>query len=300
MGRRSSQLALAALCPGLLALAAAAPAAADTCTVADLPDASQARRMYRWSRRNEVYESMACRIAAPGGFKRVAAPRGSFAHWLRHLPLRSPTTPVRSFEGKVILPVDSPHLVAVVDMDVGKRDLQQCADTLMRLRGEYHFQRGRPDRTRFRWAGGKRFGYRHWRKGLRPVKHGRRWVFEARARPGRGYGSFRRYLRHMFIWTGTLHLMGEPRVRTPAKVRIGDFFIQGGSPGHAVMVLDLARSAEGRTVALLGQGFMPAQDLHVLRAHSRKAWFELDPGQKQIQTPLWRPFTYKDLRRFRY
>ncbi|WP_438356947.1 DUF4846 domain-containing protein [Cystobacter fuscus] len=32
----------------------------------------------------------------------------------------------------------------------------------------------------------------------------------------------------------------------------------GGSPGHTVMVLDVARDAEGRRVALLGQGFTPA------------------------------------------
>ncbi|EPX62317.1 hypothetical protein D187_008504 [Cystobacter fuscus DSM 2262] len=35
-------------------------------------------------------------------------------------------------------------------------------------------------------------------------------------------------------------------------------FVLGGSPGHTVMVLDVARDAEGRRVALLGQGFTPA------------------------------------------
>jgi hypothetical protein len=229
----------------------------------------------------------------------VEAPRGSYAHWLRHLPLLPPATPVRSFRGEVILPADHRSLAAVVDLDLGRRDRQQCADTIMRLRAEYLYFRGQANRVRFRWAGGRRFGYRQWSQGIRPVKRGRRWSFEPGARARRGYASFRSYLSYIFAWTGSLHLAGEPRV-APRALRPGDFFNQGGSPGHAVVVLDVARGPGGRLRLLLGQGFMPAQDLHVLRSSDGSAWFPWDPARPRLKTPFWKAFGARDLRRFKF
>lgn len=255
--------------------------------------------MYRWSRRQAGYVSLAQRIPVPPGYTRMAAARGSYAYWLRHLPLLPERTPVRSYTKEIILPGTHRYLAAVVDLDVGHRDRQHCSDSIMRLRGEFLFASSRADRARFRWAGRRRFGYSMWRRGLRPVKHGRTWSFESKARPSRGYRSYRRYLGYMFSWTGTQHMMAEPRVQ-PESIQAGDFFIQGGSPGHAVIVLDLARSARGKLVGLIGQGFIPAQDLHVLRGERGAVWFPLDAAVLAIKTPLWPAFTWTDLRRFRY
>lgn len=278
-------------------LTLAVDAAADPCP--DAPTTSEAAKMYPWQRRHQGYDSLACRLLPPRGCARLETKKGSYARWLRHLPLLPAGTGVHSYKGALILPASSPALAAVVDLDTGNRDRQQCADTIMRLRGEYLHHRGRPDGTRFLWAGGRRFGYREWSRGLRPVKEGRRWEFRPKARPARGYHSFRRYLGFMFSWTGTLHQMGEPRVK-PEQIQAGDFLIQGGSPGHAVVLLDLCRDGAGKLRGLIGQGFMPAQDLHVLRRGSGTPWFELDPEQPTLSTPLWRPFRWSDLRRFRY
>lgn len=284
--RRLTTIALLLLLP---ATAAATP-----------PTAAQAKKMYPWERRAAGYSPLVSRLAPPTGFIRVTANRGSYAHWLRHLPLLPQGTPVRSYRGRVILPADHKALAAVVDLSLSKRDRQQCADTIMRLRGEYLYQRGKASQLRFRWAGGKRFGYAQWSKGLRPKKQGRKWAFVQSARPGRGYRNLRRYLEFIFSWTGTLHMAGEPRVKA-AKIQPGDFFIQGGSPGHVVLVMDMARDAGGRVKLMVGQGFMPAQDLHVLRAANGSPWFDWDPTKPVISTPgWWRPFTAKNLRRFRY
>ena len=264
---------------------------------AQTPSEAQAKRSYPWARRHSGYESLASRLTAPKGFQRTAAKVGSYAHWLRHLPLLPKGSPVRSYRGRVILAADRSELAAVVDMDVGKRDRQQCADTIMRLRGEYLYFGGRAKRTKFRWAGGKRFGYEHWMRGLRPKKNGRKWTFEPKSRPSRGYRSFRRYLGFMFSWTGTLHQQGELRVKAK-DARAGDFFVQGGSPGHAVVILDVVKNEKGERKALIGQGFMPAQDLHVLRGKNGSPWFDL--GGAQVKTPLWHAFRWSDLRRFRY
>lgn len=254
---------------------------------------------YRWARRQPGYQPLSRRIAPPAGFMRRSVRPRSYAAWLRGLPLLPVGTPVRSFRGRVILPATHRALAAVVDLDVGRRDRQQCVDTIMRLRGEYLYARGRADAVRFAWAGGRRFGFRAWRRGLRPMRHGRRWVFEKKAHETRGYRSFRRYLGYIFSWTGTIHQGRERRVKL-SEIQAGDFFLYAGSPGHAVVVLDLAEDARGRRVALLGQGYMPAQDLHVLRASGPTApWFPLD-AKRALQTPLWpRAFTASELRRFR-
>ena len=264
----------------------------------DAPDAARAQKMYRWKRTAPGYQALAARFPAPKGFVRVPARRGSYAHWLRHLPLRPEGTNVLSYRGDTILKADDPRLAAVVDLDLSDRDRQQCADTVMRLRGEYLASVGRADRIAFRWAGGKRFGFAQWRRGIRPQKRGRRWEFVPKNKPWSGHRSVRAYLEFMFSWTGSLHMAGEPRVK-PDDLRPGDFFIKGGSPGHVVVILDVARDGEGRRRALVGQGFMPAQDMHVLRGPSGDPWFIIDPP-RPVVTPFWRPFPFAELRRFRY
>ena len=80
------------------------------------------------------------RFSAAGGLTRVAVAPGSFGDWLRHLPLLPPGAPVHLFDGR-LKPRQDVH-AAVVDLDVGTRDLQQCADAVMRLRAEYLFASG--------------------------------------------------------------------------------------------------------------------------------------------------------------
>ena len=92
----------------------------------------------------------------------------------------------------------------------------------------------------------------------------------------------------------------QPRVVrhvAAADLRPGDFFVMPGSPGHAVLVLDLARSPDGRRRAVLGQGFMPAQSFHVLRGASGSAWFAVDEAQATVAMPFWEPFPWATLRR---
>ena len=73
--------------------------------------------------------------------------------------------------------------------------------------------------------------------------------------------------------------------------------IQPGSPGHTVLVLDLARSEDGRMMALLGQSYMPAQNFQVLRPRRDQPWFELRPPN-QVATPFWPPFAWDELARW--
>jgi hypothetical protein len=203
---------------------------------------------------------------------------GSFGDWLRHLPLVAAGAQVHLFDGRLKDRQDV-H-AAIVDLDVGARDLQQCADAVMRLRAEYQFAAGQ--RIAFHPDPGKRTEL---------------------AFDGRDRRRFAKYLVQLFADAGTASLAAEMG-RPTSEIAPGDVLIQGGYPGHAILVLDVAVTSDGRRLLLLGQSYMPAQQFHVLKnlgVPSLSPWYDAaalasDAG---LMTPEWpRAFHARDLRRF--
>lgn len=228
------------------------------------------------------------RFMPPPGYSRPACVAGSFASFLRDLPLKKPGLPVLKYDGRMKNRQDV-H-AAVLNVSVGTKDLQQCADAVMRLRAEFLYANGRQDEIAFEFTSGFKAEWKHWRMGERIKVDGSacRWV------PGHAPDASREQLLHylemVFTYAGTLSLQRE-LARGPGSrdLDIGDVFIQGGSPGHAVIVVDKALDAKGRTVFLLAQSYMPAQDVHVLknlRHPEMGAWFILD-GDDSLCTPEW-------------
>ena len=84
-------------------------------------------------------------------------------------------------------------------------------------------------------------------------------------------------------------------------MRIGDVLIEGGSPGHAVLVVDMARDTiSGDRLFMLAQSYMPAQEIHILKnpsAPEQSPWYRLKAIQKEARTPEW-TFDREDLKRF--
>ena len=79
------------------------------------------------------------------------------------------------------------------------------------------------------------------------------------------YVTFRAYLDTVFMYAGSYSLARELEpVADPSTVMPGDVFVQGGFPGHAVLVADVTANARGERRFLLVQSYMPAQDVHVL------------------------------------
>jgi hypothetical protein len=246
-----------------------------------LAGTARAEGDYAWLAAPATGDDIERRVPPPAGASRVAATARSFAAWLRHLPLLPTGTAVHLFDGSV-KPRQDVH-AAVIDIDVGKRDLQQCADAVMRMRAEYLFGVGRPDEIRFHPDPGK----------PRAIA----WT------GGQRRAGFDRYLVRVFADAGTASLQAElPRAK--GSVQPGDVLIQGGYPGHAVLVLDVAASGDGaRRYLLLGQSYMPAQQFHLLKNlgdPSLSPWFDeaaLDRAEGLV-TPEWRPFKRSDVRRF--
>lgn len=239
------------------------------------------------------------RFSPPAGYHRSAVEPTSFAHYLRHLPLKPPGSKVLLYDGREKRN-QSVH-VAVVDLPIGKKDLHQCADAVMRLRAEYLWKTKQFNKIHFNLTNGFRTDYDRWRKGGRVKVTGNRTEWVQTAASSDSYAVFWQYLEFVFSYAGTLSLSKELEPVALADMQIGDVLIQGGSPGHAVIVVDMAVNDAGKKVFLLAQSYMPAQEIHVLKNESNpkmSPWYELDASADKIETPEWEFELQRGLRRF--
>lgn len=260
-----------------------------------VPDADQLART-RWLAPDAQIRALGDAIAPPAGFHRIDLAAGSFGAWLRALPLRAAGAPVRSFRGDQLHDGSDPRVAAVAELDVGARDLQQCADSIMRLDAEWRFAAGHGEQITYPIGHGSSLAWPRWATGDRPrVADDDRVTWTRRAKADASHAALRAYLDVVFTWAGTASLEDGARRVPRDQARPGDFFVVGGHPGHAVLILDVAVDAAGHRRALIGQGFMPAQDFHVL-AHDGDPWFSLDDAS--VVTPFWTPFPWASLRRF--
>lgn len=210
------------------------------------------------------YKSIA-EIPPPSGFKRLPQDPGSFGNWLRTLPLKKDKT-VYLYNGEK-KPNQSAQF-AVIDMPRSNKDLQQCADVVMRLRAEYLFVRKQYNSISFTDYAGKTYQWR----GTDNRK------------------QFEQYLENVFGWCGSASLEKQLKpVNSIWNLQAGDVFIKGGFPGHAMIVADVAVNDKGEKAFLLVQGYQPAQDMHVVVNPTNTAlspWYQIT-GANEIQTPEW-------------
>lgn len=223
------------------------------------------------------------RFRVPEGFERIKTEEGSFGEYLRKLPLKPHGSKVKYYNGDI-----KPGEVyeAVLDVDVGKRDLQQCADSIIRLRAEYLYSLGLFDKIHFNFTNGFNAEFSKWAKGYTIKVTGNRadWVYTASN--SSDYGSFRKYLDLVFSYAGTLSLSKEMEKIPPEQADIGDVFIKGATPGHCVIIVDMAENKlTGKKIFLLAQGYMPAQDMHILKNETNpdgSPWYDADFGEKLV------------------
>jgi hypothetical protein len=234
-------------------------------------------------------------VPPPPGFVRVLAERASFAGWLRDLPMKDAAASVHLFDGRLKARQDV-H-AGVLDIDTGPRDLQQCADAVMRLRAEWQYYAGQKDKIAFNFSSGKRAGFARYAKGERPNSSGTNW--SAKAKPDGSYGAFRAYMNLVFAFAGTASLENELKPVAIGDLRIGDVFIKGGFPGHAVLVADMIEHPQTRQKRfLLVQSYMPAQDIHILKNPADAGgspWYAVP--EVALVTPEW-TFAPGSLRRW--
>ena len=191
--------------------------------------------------------------------------------------------------------------VAVVDLPIGKRDLHQCADAIMRLRAQYLFEQKEYDKIHFNFTNGFKADYASWRKGNRISVNGNKVKWIPKTNPSDSYTDFWKYLEMVFSYAGTASLEKELNSVSINKMKIGDVFIKGGFPGHAVIVVDMAKNnITGEQVFLLAQSYMPAQEIQILNntnSSHPNPWYSISEIENELQTPEW-DFKTINLKRF--
>ncbi len=238
------------------------------------------------NRINDEGTTLEKRFNTPPEFTRNPVDKHSFAYYLRNLPLKPAGTKVRYYNGDI---KEQPVYDAVVDMEISDKDLQQCADAVMRLRGEYLFAEKRYDKISFTLTNGFKVDYSEWMKGNRIVVNGNKTTWKKSAEPSNTYKDFRNYMEFIFMYAGTLSLSRSLKIKSIKDISIGDVFIYGGSPGHAVIVVDVAENKTGEKVFMLAQSYMPAQETQILKNMNDEKispWYSANP-QGTLQTPQW-------------
>lgn len=97
----------------------------------------------------------------------------------------------------------------MLDIDVGARNLQQCADAIIRLRAEYLYISGFRDDIVFNFTSGDPARFRDWARGFRPRIHENRVKWVRSAQNDFGYRNFRNYLNTVFLYAGSGYSSAE-------------------------------------------------------------------------------------------
>lgn len=166
--------------------------------------------------------------------------------------------------------------------------MQQCADAVIRLRAEYLWKNKKFDQIKFHFTSGDLFAWNDYKNGTRAFINRNNVRFRKTENPDDSYESFRKYLDVIFNYAGTISLNKESQsVTNNTDLETGDFLITPGSPGHVVFVAGVCKNKNGQKLYLLGQGFTPAQSIHIMKNPFNRnisPWYELDTNSAVTKT----------------
>ena len=235
------------------------------------------------------------RYNVPAGYKRVAIEKGSFGYFLRNQKLKPYGEKALYYNGQAKR--SEGIYDSVIDVEIGDRDLHQCADAIMLIRAEYFYQKKEYDKINFNFVSGFNAQYSKWIQGYRINPNGKGSYYK-KASPSNTYKDFRSFMNIVFGYAGTLSMEKEMKPQSLENMKIGDVFIMGGSPGHAVIIVDMAENDKGEKIFMLAQSYMPAQQTQILinpADRNMGVWYSLK-GKTVLETPEWR-FPLEKLRK---
>lgn len=248
---------------------------------------------------NEDKNTIKTRFSSPKNFVWVKSEAGSFGNFIENFELKNYNAPILKYDGTEIVTQNLHE--AVFNIDTGTKDLQQCADAIIRLRAEYLWKNKRQNEIQFHFTSGDLVMWNNYKRGNRAFVNGNSVSFRKTENHDDSYENFRKYLDLIFNYAGTISLTKETKpVLKTSDLKTGDILIRPGSPGHVVFIAGVSENKEGKKLFLLAQGFTPAQSIHVMKNPFNpniSPWYELNVDDVETKTSryLFRP---TDFRRF--
>src|ERR1043166_7680940 len=94
---------------------------------------------YAWLSKRSIaaYQPLTKRIPPPDGFARTSVDPGSFADWLRHLPVAPADRAVTNSKHQTVFEPGDSRIAAVIDLQPGAGNLLLSPAMMVRLRAEY-------------------------------------------------------------------------------------------------------------------------------------------------------------------
>ncbi|MBQ2080745.1 MAG: DUF4846 domain-containing protein [Treponema sp.] len=229
-------------------------------------------------------KNIAERFPVPENYVRVKADEKSFAQFLRTYPLKAYGSPVLLYNGEKKW--SNVH-ESVFDMPILTTDLIQCADAVIKLRAEYLYSQKRFSEIHFHLTNGMDVPFSKFVQGERVSVSGNQTKWKSGGKKGDDRSVFEEYLKFIYNYAGTLSLSQESKAKDIRDIEPGDFFIYGGTPGHVVLVLDVAENkSTGKKIMLLGQSYMPSQEFHLLKSFDKiSPWYYVEDAT--LRTPEW-------------
>jgi len=231
------------------------------------------------------------RFVPPEGYCRLPCDENSFCMYLRRHSLRENGAPVRFYSGDIRVDATS---AAVLDLAIGQKDLHQCADAVIRLKSDYLYHSKNYNAISFDLTNGMSVPYAKWKAGYRIKVEGNNtlWIYKEHLKNAEN--NYWEYLEFIWTYAGTASLDRQLSERSIEKVKIGDILLQGGHPGHSVIVMDIVENAQGQRMMMLAQSYMPAQDAHILlNPHRDDPWFDMSETVYQLPDWTFRSTDYK-------
>lgn len=199
----------------------------------------------------------------------------SWAYFLQDLPIID--GPILDYNGDPIS--NQQKHTGIINFDVGTRDLQQCADAIMRLRAEYLFKQKRFDEIGFHFVSGNFYTWADYCEGKKVMPSGNGIKIINGSKSPYTHESLRKYLDVVYNYASTISLAKE--LKKANDFAIGNIVIYPGSPGHCFIIIDEAKGPDGERVFKLAEGYTPAQSIYVLSNLSEpeiSPWYHLQPG----------------------
>lgn len=226
------------------------------------------------------------RFSPPEGYEWVKEKPDSFGYFIENFKLKPYGSQILKYDGT---PISTQHLhEAVFDIDTGNKDLQQCADAVIRMRAEYLYNAKKFDEIKFHFTSGDLLSWNDYKNGMRAFVSGNSVSFRKVAAPDDSYQSFRNYLDVIFNYAGTISLHKETKpVTKNSDLKTGDILITPGSPGHIVFISGVCKNQKGKRLYLLSEGFTPAQSVHVILNPFNPyftPWYDLDIHAAETKT----------------